>query len=64
MTYRQFLKSREEIKKMSIDLYADMGMGDEAEDQAMKEWPEFFEVDNIPPVRKSELKSKPRLNNF
>lgn len=62
MTYRQFLKSREEIKKMSIDLYADMGIDDDVE--VMTEWPEFFEVNNIPMVRMSELKSKPRLNNF
>jgi len=30
----------------------------------MTEWPEFFEVNEVAHVRKSDLKPKPKLNNF
>jgi len=30
----------------------------------MTSWPEFFEVDAVPPVRKTDLKQKPKLNQF
>ena len=30
----------------------------------MTEWPEFFDVDAVDSVRKTELKPKPKLNNF
>ena len=28
------------------------------------EWPDFFQVEDIPPVRKSELKPKPKVAGF
>ena len=30
----------------------------------MQEWPDFFQVDDVPPVRKTDLKPKPKLGNF
>jgi hypothetical protein len=32
--------------------------------QQMSFWPEFFDVDAVPPVRKTDLKQKPKLNQF
>ena len=51
---------------MSSDLYADLGMEseDEEDGKPMTQWPEFFDVNEVANVRKSELKAKPKLNNF
>ena len=42
-----------------------MGL-DSIEDEGnnMTEWPEFFEVDSVDSVDKSDLKPKPKLSNF
>ena len=67
MTYRYFLKERDEIRKLSSDLYADLGMDsneDQDESKPLGQWPEFFDVNSVPQVRKSELKPRPKLNNF
>jgi len=37
---------------------------DEEKNHIMTSWPEFFEVDAVPPVRKTDLKQKPKLNQF
>ena len=71
-TYRMFLKARDEIKNLSSDLLADLGMDSEDEDDAMQDnqckpmthWPEFFDVNAVAPIRKSDLKPRPKLNNF
>ena len=67
MTYKKYRLAREDLLNMSPDLCEEMGI--EADDDDMDlmnatEWPEFFEVDNVDPVRKYELKPKPKLNNF
>lgn len=69
LTYRMFLKTREDLKQMSSDLYADLGMESDEEEEAaggkpMSRWPDFFDVNEVAHVRRSELKPKPRLNNF
>ena len=63
-TYRMYLKSREDIKELSPDLYDEMCLSDDDDNNLMTSWPDFFEVDNVAPVRKTDLKQKPRLNNF
>lgn len=45
-------------------MYEEMGLADQSLHENMTEWPDFFTVNNLPPVRKTELKPKPRLNNF
>ena len=66
MTYRMFLKAREDLKQMSSDLYADLGMESEEEEDGkpMTHWPDFFDANEVAQVRKSDLKPKPKLNNF
>ena len=66
MTYRMFLKAREDLKQMSSDLYADLGMESEVEEDGkpMTHWPDFFDANEVAQVRKSDLKPKPKLNNF
>ena len=68
-----FLKTRDEIKNLSSDLYADLGMDSEEEDDVdrygneskpMTQWPEFFDINTVAHVRKSDLKPRPKLNNF
>ena len=63
LTYRQYLKAKDEIKLISAEMYAEMGIESEEEDM-MTEWPDFFEVDNVANVRKTDLKPKPKLNNY
>ena len=72
ITYRMYLKARDEIKNLSSDLLADLGMESEEEEDAamgnqckpMTHWPEFFDVNAVAHVRKSDLKPRPKLNNF
>ena len=52
---------------MSPELCEEMGLDSEDDDMDlinMTEWPEFFDVDAVDSVRKTELKPKPKLNNF
>ena len=49
MTYRMFLKAREDLKQMSSDLYADLGMESEEEEDGkpMTHWPDFFDANEV-----------------
>ena len=52
---------------MSPELCEEMGLDSDDDDMDfinMTEWPEFFDVDAVDSVRKTELKPKPKLNNF
>ena len=52
---------------MSPELCEEMGLDSDDDDMDlinMTEWPEFFDVDAVDTVRKTELKPKPKLNNF
>ena len=67
MTYRKYKKARDDLKNMSPDLCEEMGLESDDDDMElinMTSWPEFFEVNNVEKVRKTELKPKPKLNNF
>lgn len=48
ITYRVFLKAKEDLKGLGADLCKDMGLSDGDSDdennEPMTEWPEFFEV--------------------
>lgn len=63
-----FLKAKEDLKGLSADLCKDMGLSDGDSDDEnstpMTEWPEFFEVEDVPPVRKTDLWQKPRMKDF
>ncbi len=65
-TYRHFLKTKDEIKKMSPELLEEMGLDsdDGEEGPNMTEWPEYFEVNEVPKLMKTELKPKPKLKDF
>lgn len=63
ITYRQFLKTREEIREISPDLFHDLGGGSNDEDDVIDSWPEYFDVENVPRLLKSELKSKPKVRS-
>jgi len=48
------------------DVYEDCGMG-AVEDQfgdKMTDWPEYFNIENVPEVPRAEYKPKPKLKNF
>jgi len=62
ITYKQYLKTRADIKFMSPDLYADMGLDSDQEE--MTSWPEFYNVDEVPKLLRTELKQKPKLKYF
>ena len=67
MTYRKYKKAREDLKTMSPELCEEMGLESDDDDMQLMnltEWPEFFDVNNVEKVRKTELKPKPKLNNF
>ena len=53
---------------MSPELCEEMGLDSDDDDMDlinMTEWPEFFDVETaVDSVRKTELKPKPKLNNF
>ena len=58
-----FQRASEELKQKSSDLYADMGLDSEEENQ-MNEWPEFFEIDSVDQIAVADLKPKPKLGSF
>jgi hypothetical protein len=65
-TYRHFLKTRDEIKNMSPDLLEEMGLDSDADEDLanMTEWPEYFEVHEVPKLMKTQLKHRPKLRDF
>ena len=55
------MKARSDLKHTSADLCADLGMSDDDSQAEMDQWPDFFDVDSVPQVRKTELKPKPKV---
>ena len=51
---------------MSPELLEEMGLDSEADEDIsnMQEWPEYFEVSEVPKLMKQELKQKPKLKDF
>lgn len=58
------MKARSDLKHTSADLCADLGMSDDDSQAEMDQWPDFFDVDSVPQVRKTELKPKPKVQGF
>ena len=64
MTYRMYKKQKEDLKTDSPGLFEEMGLESDDDDMqlmSMTEWPDFFDVDKVDEVRKTELKPKPKL---
>mmetsp|Transcript_25721 Transcript_25721/g.34361 ORF Transcript_25721/g.34361 Transcript_25721/m.34361 type:complete len:83 (-) Transcript_25721:627-875(-) len=50
---------------MSPELCRDMGLAsDSEEEELVDEWPDYFEVDQVPRLLKAVLKPKPRLKSM
>ena len=39
-------------------------MDSDEEDMFIEGWPDYFEVDQVPKLLKTELKQRPRIKNF
>lgn len=50
------------MKELTPDLFG--GSDDEQEDEVMKAWPDYFDVDAVQRLVKTELKAKPRMKSI
>ena len=59
------MQTIQELKHTSPELYEEMGLDNiDHVGKTLTEWPDFFEVDSVEPVQKSELKPRPKLSSF
>jgi len=64
ITYKQYLKTIKLIKESSPEMYEEMGLDQDLLEDHLTEWPEFFDIEDIPKLLKAELKAKPKLKDF